>query len=157
MCRYREVDFGKPPVQVNLPKPRKYGSKGCRSGRRTPGKRNCERPIIMVLAPIYTANARSAFVESQNCWMVPFAWGLSQPTIALMIDARGVGSPQAFLAMCEFGNMLQAQTHVTALRLYLMIKRLQNGAHRCSLAVPAAYVAGNGCRPMGADTRPCAR
>jgi len=43
----------------------------------------------MVLAPIDTANTRSAFVESQNCWMVAFAWWISQPTIALMIDTRG--------------------------------------------------------------------
>ncbi|KQM94343.1 hypothetical protein ASE77_19155 [Sphingomonas sp. Leaf226] len=62
----------------------------------------------MVLAPINTANASSAFIKSQNCGMVPFAWRISQPTIALMVDTRGVSSPQAFLAMCEFGNMLQA-------------------------------------------------
>ncbi|KHA65142.1 hypothetical protein NI18_04090 [Sphingomonas sp. Ant20] len=61
----------------------------------------------MVLAPIDTANARSAFVKSQNCGMIPFAWGISQPAILLMINTRGVGRSQAFFAVCKFGNMLQ--------------------------------------------------
>ncbi len=61
----------------------------------------------MVLTPINAANARSVLVESQNCGMIPFAWGVSQPAILLMINTRGVGRSQAFFAMCKFGNMLQ--------------------------------------------------